>query len=203
MKGIRSALTFLCLSAATVLCFTAKVSANYGEPFNYYVPAPSKLLENVEKYHLNQGIDKVKQGKYEYAWSEFAFILHYFPNHPKALELVGDLSIQMEGTERAERYFETALRLFPNESETHALHGVFLHKLEKFEEAVNAYQKAIALNDKVIDYHYNLGLSYFALKDYNKANTQASIAYGKGYPLPGLQNKLEAVNAWSKPSKKS
>ena len=92
MKGIQRVLTILCLSAAIILCFTAKVSANYGEPFNYYVPAPSKILENVEKYHLNQGVDKVKQGKYEYAWSEFAFMLHYFPNHPKALEWLGELA---------------------------------------------------------------------------------------------------------------
>lgn len=203
MKGVRHIFAAGVISACVVLCYPAKVAANYGEPFNFYEPAPSKLLENVEKYHLNQGIDKVRQGKYEYAWSEFAFMLHYFPNHPKALELIGDLSIQMETPDQARRYFETAVRLYPNQAETHALFGVFLHRLGQYQQAIESYQRAIALNDKVIDYHYNLGLAYFAQKDYQNALEQATIAYNKGYPLPGLKDKLKAVDAWPTLSHKS
>lgn len=203
MKGIQRTTVNLCLIFSAMFGVNANVSANYGEPFNFYEPAPDKVLSNVEKYHLNQGIDKVKQGKYEYAWSEFAFMLHYFPNHPRALQLISDLSIQMESPERAERYFERAIRLYPQESETYALHGVFLHKLQRYEEAIEAYAKAIALNDKPVDYHYNLGLSYLAIKDYDNALQQAKIAYNKGYPLPGLKDKLKAVNVWQESKQKS
>lgn len=203
MKGVRQIVAASLVSAGILLCYPAQTMANYGEPFDFYVPAPSNLLENVEKYHLSQGIDKVKQGKYEFAWSEFAFMLHYFPNHPRALELIGDLSLQMETPERALRYFETAIRLFPEQAETHALFGVFLHKLGRYDEAVESYQRALAHNDKVVDYHYNLGLAYFALKDYKNALEQATIAYNKGYPLPGLKDKLKAVESWPTLSQKS
>lgn len=196
MRGICKLNVASCLSTCLLYFMTLNVYANYGEPFNYYLPAPSNILENVEKYHLSQGIDKFKQGKYEYAWSEFAFMLHYFPNHPKALKLIGELSIQMENPSRAERYYETALRLFPDESETHAVYGIFLHRLEKYTQATEAYQRAIALNDKAVDYHYNLGLAYYALNDFEKAHAQATIAYNKGYPLPGLKDKLKQANAW-------
>lgn len=203
MKGIHQTSAALCL-VASLFCFSTNSLANtYGEPFNFYEPAPNKILSNVEKYHLNQGIDKVKQGKYEYAWSEFAFMLHYFPNHPKALQLISDLSVQMENPARAERYFERAIRLYPNESETHALHGIFLHKLGRYQESVDAYKRAIALNDKPVDYHYNLGLAYYEMKDFKEALQQAEIAYNKGYPLPGLKDKLKAVDVWPKESKKS
>ena len=100
-------------------------------PFNYYVPAPDRLLENVEKYHLNKGIDMVKKGEYEFAWGEFAFMLHYFPNHPRALQLIGDLSIQMEQSDRALKYFDRAVRLYSKDAPTFAIYAVFLHRVGK------------------------------------------------------------------------
>ena len=202
MKGIHSLLKTLSILALVSLN-SSPLFANYGEPYNFYQPAPSNLLENVEKYHLNQGVEKVRQGKYEYAWSEFAFMLHYFPNHPKALQQAANLSIQMESPDRAERQFERAIRLYPNEAETHALYGIFLHNLKKYELAIEEYKKAIALNSHVIDYHYNLGLAYFALKDYQNARIEAEIAYNKGYPLPGLKDKLKSVRSTDESSSSS
>lgn len=195
MKGIHQPL--LACFLACFLIMPTPALANYGEPFNYYEPAPSKILSNVEKYHLEQGRDKVRQGKYEYAWSEFSFMLHYFPNHPVALQHIGELSMQMEDPARAERYFERALRLYPSEDETYALYGVFLHKTKRYEEAVEAYTKAIALNDKPVEYHYNLGLTYFEMELYNQALTEAQIAYNQGYPLLGLKNMLKDAKVWS------
>lgn len=173
-----------------------KAIGSQGEPYDYYVPAPDRLLENVEKYHLQQGIDKVKQGKFDYAWSEFAFMLHYFPNHPRALQLISDLSLQMEQTNRAIKYFDRALRLYPNNSATYALYGVFLHKLEKYELAIEQYTKALYLDNSSAEYYYNLGLAQFALQQYEQSNISAQKAYQKGYPLPALKEKLIAKGAW-------
>lgn len=172
------------------------VHASAGEPYNYYLPAPDRLLENVEKYHLQLGIDKFKKGQFEYAWSEFAFMLHYFPNHPQALQLVGDLAVQMEDENRAIQYFERAIKLYPQEAPTHALYGVFLHKIGQIESAIQRYQKAISIDAKPAEYHYNLGLAYFSQGAYEQSYTCAQNAYQRGYPLPALKDKLLAKGIW-------
>lgn len=177
--------------------------ANSGEPYNYYVPAPDKLLENVEKYHLQQGISKVKKGQFEYAWSEFAFMLHYFPNHPHALRLISDLAIQMEDTARPIKYFERAIKLYPNEAPTYALYGVFLHKNGKLEDAISYYKKAIQIDKKPAEFHYNLGLAYLEMNDLENAFLAAQTAYRLGYPLPALKEKLMAKGAWKSDADKT
>lgn len=174
----------------------AMTHASAGEPYNYYVPAPDRLLENVEKYHLQQGIDKIKKGQFEYAWSEFAFMLHYFPNHPLALQHISSLSRQIEKTPRAQKYFDRAIKLYPQESTTYALYGIFMHKIENYGEAITQYQQAIQLDGTPAEYHYNLGLSYLALEQYDNAYHCAQKAYDLGYPLSGLKNQLVAEGAW-------
>lgn len=180
----------------SLILFATSAVANAGEPYNYYVPAPDRLLENVEKYHLQLGIDKLRAGQYEYAWSEFAFMLHYFPNHPIALQYISEISMQTEQHEKAKRYFERAIKLYPQESATYALYGIFMHKIAAFELAISYYQQAIALDDTPAEYHYNLGLSYLALDQYEQANQAAQKAYHLGYPLLGLKNQLVAKGAW-------
>lgn len=179
-----------------MLLYASHLSAEAGEPYNYYYPAPDRLLENVEKYHLQQGIDKVKKGEFEYAWSEFAFMLHYFPNHPRALQLISDLSIQMEDSVRTVKYFERALKLYPKEAPTYALYGVFLHKVGQPEKAIEQYLHALKIDNKPAEYHYNLGLAYYALNQLDKAYDAAKNAYSRGYPLPGLKEKLVAKGVW-------
>ena len=44
--------------------------------------------------------------------------------------------------------------------------------------------------------HYNLGLLYVRKKDYDKARASADKAYGAGFPLPGLKNKLLEAGQW-------
>ncbi|MCS5709116.1 tetratricopeptide repeat protein [Candidatus Berkiella cookevillensis] len=179
-----------------MLLHTSYLSAGADEPHNYYFPAPDKLLENVEKYHLQPGIDKVKKGEFEYAWNEFAFILHYFPNHPQTLQLIGDLSLQMEDNARALKYFERALKLYPNEASTYALYGVFLHKAGQPEKAIEQYMHALKIDNQPAEYHYNLGLAYYAVHQFDKAYDAAQNAYRRGYPLPGLKDKLISKGVW-------
>ncbi len=198
MKGFQQLVWATSISMAIM---SSPAQAAYGEPFNYYEPAPDKILENVEKYHLGQGIEKARTGKYEYAWSEFAFMLHYFPNHPVALTQIGNLSIQMENPKRAEKYFDNAIRLFPHEANTYALQGVFLHNQGHFDKAIESYEKALKLNDTPLEFHYNLGLALFATEDYQASLEHAQKAYQHGYPLPGLKEKLKSVSVWKEPGR--
>lgn len=178
-----------------VLLYQSVSLAETNEPFNYYHPA-SGFLEEIEKNHLQKGIDKVKKGQFEFAWNEFAFLLHYFPNHPHALQIISDLSLQMEDKARAIKYFDRATKLYPQEAPTYALYGIFLTKIGQPQKAITLYQKAIEIDGKPAEYYYHLGLAYLAMHDYKNANLSAQKAYRLDYPLPGLKDKLLAEGAW-------
>jgi tetratricopeptide (TPR) repeat protein len=66
----------------------------------------------------------------------------------------------------------------------------------KTQDAVQKLEKAAELNSENGNVHYNLGLAYFTLKDYEKSLAHAQRAYALGFPLPGLRNKLEKAGKW-------
>lgn len=169
------------------------------EPHNYFGSHPPKLLENVEKFHLNQGIEKMRNGQIQYAKEEFEFILRYFPNHPRGLMLMGELAVKEKMPALAEQYFQRAIDLYPETAATYMVYAIFLQKIDNLDKAIKNYQKALKLAPGSTETHYNLGLAYFQKKDYEKANHHAQIAYEGGFPLPGLRKKLKSVNAWKTP----
>lgn len=193
--------TKIALLSLSILSSQLCLASSSG-PFNYFQSPPAELLANIEKFHLAQGIEKAKEGKFEYAWSEFAFLLHYFPNHAGALKLISDLSLQMKQTQRARKYFERALKLYPDEPITYSDYGNFLIKIAEFEEAITQYKRALAFDESNSYYHYQLGLAYFAIQNYALANRFAQNAYQHGMHESVLKEKLVSVNAW-KPTKRS
>lgn len=174
------------------------VSAEPHDPQDYYNPAPGarELLHNVEKYHLNQGITAMREGKSYSAWQHFDFILRYFPNHPRGLQLMNELTTQIKSPPKGQIYFDRALRLFPNTASNYAVYGIFLHKQGKLDLAIDQYKKAVELSPESASYNYNLGLAYFEKNQLPLSNESAQKAYALGYPLPGLRNKLTKAGAW-------
>lgn len=183
------------------LAFPLGLTANLSQHANYYLSKSSTVLINTERYHLQQALHKLNQQEFEYAWSELAFVLHYFPNHPQALALLSDLSIQTGQTARAKRYFERALQLFPEDAATYNLYGQLLMRDEKYADAVNQFKRALLFDNRSPEYHYQLSLAYLALQNYAQANKEAQLAQFKGHDITPLKNKLLSLDAW-KPTKK-
>lgn len=169
---------------------------------NYYDPNEKKeLLKNVNAYHLIQGTEKMfkGQGHYQYAYGDFAFMLHYFPNHPQALELMGQLSLLMNQPEIGEDYYKKAFELYPKsiKPQTYVDYGKFLYKAGKMRESNEACKTALSMNPNMTEAHYYIGLTYFASKDYKLANEHAQRAYAKGFKETELRDKLMSVKAWA------
>ncbi|WP_420796964.1 tetratricopeptide repeat protein [Ectothiorhodospira variabilis] len=51
--------------------------------------------------------------------------------------------------------------------------------------------KASELDSENPEAHYNMGLLFYRLSEYERALSHAKEAYSAGYPLPGLRNLLE------------
>lgn len=167
------------------------------ESYDFYARDwPRGLHENVHRYHLPQGREKLDRGSYRYAMNDANFILSRFPNDPEGLKLVMRIALDWPNNEGvAMPYFQKALDLYPQHGETWLIYGVYLHRMGEPAEAVEAYRSAIERNDSLADAHYNLGLALLKLGELDAANAAAQRAYELGHPMQGLRRKLEDAGA--------
>jgi tetratricopeptide (TPR) repeat protein len=170
--------------------------------YDYYAPrkenADITRLKNVEDYHLGPGQARVAKREYVYAQQEFEFILRYYPNHPVALNLLSDLCEKARVPScNADPWFEKAIKLNPEAAPTFLMHGLHLHRKRQLEEAVKAYRRAIELAPDSVNAHYNLGLAYVELKQYDLANQHAQKSYQLGAYPPGLRSQLQKAGKWN------
>ena len=188
-------------AAANVPPLRSKNSAEFAAHphWDYYLTSshPTGRLSSVESFHLKPAFDLLAQDKLEYAYDELVFILLWFPNHPKALDLMTQVATRAKQPQVAEKHFRDAFELYPNRAQTHMLYGNFLSKNGQRDKAIESYKRAIELDPNYAEGHYNLGLAYYHQKKYDLANTHAQTAYGYGYPLPGLERMLKEKKAWN------
>lgn len=85
----------------------------------------ASLLDNVERNHMVRQ-HKDRQGVAQFDIGDLKYTLWVFPNHPKALYLMGAIARNTNHPGLALPYFERALQLFPSYAYTRALYGEFL-----------------------------------------------------------------------------
>jgi tetratricopeptide (TPR) repeat protein len=123
-------------------------------------------------------------------------MLKYFPNHPQALDKLGEVGLALKRPDIADERFRAAIERYPQRDETYVVYGTFLHRLGRVDAAIAQYQKALEINPDSPFGNYNLGLAYVDRKNYSQANVHARKAYELGVAFPGLRKKLEAAGAW-------
>ncbi|MBL1275773.1 MAG: tetratricopeptide repeat protein [Ectothiorhodospiraceae bacterium] len=195
MRIFLLAIMFL-LPSALVLA-----AGKWNDPHDYYKSATRSsgdLLRNVEKFHLPQGLAKMNKKKYDRALEDFDFVLRYYPNHPKGLLFMSEVSRRMKKPEIAEKYFQKAFKMYPGYANTHSIYGIFLQKTDRMERAIEQYRKSLKLKPNASETHYNLGLALYKTGKQDGALLHAQKAYKLGYPLPGLRNKLVKAGIWKK-----
>ena len=165
---------------------------------DYYNPGTSTdekaIFENVHSYHLQPAYDALKRGNWKSAHDNFEFILNGFPNSPQALNGMSELCVNKWKSPQcdADSWFDKAIGRNPSIATTWVIYGIHLERKKLPREAVEKFEHALELNPDDINAHYNLGLAFFDLKEYDKANEQAQTSYALGAPLPGLRDKLDA-----------
>ena len=184
---------------SSFLTFGVAATAQEGN-HDYYAARSARdieLLTAVEKYHMQLGYDELSAKRYEAAFGDAKFMLHYFPNHPKALILLSEICNRWQSPDcNPDEWLEKAVSRNPAVAETHLLYGIYLHRTKRFDAAVKNYKQALETDPMSLNAHYNLGLAYVDLKQYELANQHAQKSYALGAPFPGLREKLKRVGAW-------
>lgn len=189
------------------------LSANYcGEirgrhfgPYDYRLRADFDL-NIVEQAHFTPEVEAGLRGNSGYLGGDLHYTLLAVPNHVRALAAMAkvglrDKQMQLQGAKYpVECYFDRAIRFTPDDGSVRAAYGNYLSALGRTSDALNAFSEAVRLQPDDPTINYNAGLIYLKSKDYDKALFHAQKAYQRGFPLPGLKSKLEALGKWKDPA---
>lgn len=171
-----------------------------GGPNDYYDSSKrvQEVVRSVNALHLDKAISNYNNNKIHLACMELEFTLRWFPNHPRGLQFAAELFSKhaCPGGKNADDYFNAALDYRPNDGIIHALYGIYLHKTGSLNKALKQYESALTLIPDAADLHYNMGLLFIEMKNYDDALKHAQKAYEIGHPLPGLKNKLVKLKVW-------
>lgn len=191
-------------AAAEGLCGSLK---NHYGPYDYTNPIhKEKYLPIVDTHHFTSEVESLKGRVSTALWDDLDYTLRAFPNHHRALYAMARYQLIVHRPPNAqyrtaECYFERALEFKPDDAMVYLIYGAYLHRAGELQKALEKYQAAIKLHLDSAELDYNIGLLYVDLKQWELANKYAASAYQKGYPLPGLKDKLAALGKWQVPAK--
>ena len=170
-------------------------------PFDYRRAPP--ILATVEHYHFNADVEQLVKGETgSSVAADIVFVLHHFPNHPRALAALARLAKKTKserppGADLAVScFFLLAIDFVPDDPKVREIYGLHLWNFGKRDAALAQLKEAEKLGATDANTAYNLGLIYYEKKDYENALQYAKKAYAQGFPLPGLKTMLKRVGKW-------
>jgi len=162
-------------------------------------------LQVVEQFHFTPSVEGLVRGASGPLGADISYTLEHFPNHHRALASLTKLALRDKNRKpngaryTVDCFYDRALRYTPKDARVRSLYGSYLLALGQADAALEQLEKAAELEPDNPTAHYNLGLLYLRKKDYDKARASAEKAYGMGFPLDGLKNKLIAAGQWKQP----
>jgi len=192
-------LSVFCFLLLLLPAVSASAADDGPEQYNYFQQSsyPPRLLKDVEGYHLESARKAVQRHNWTEAENNIDFILGRFPNHPEALRLAAEYGATAEKAHWAIQRLQKAIRLYPKTPSGYVAYGYLEHRRGNLSAAVEHYRAALERSPNNPEVHYNLGLALFSSGQPEAANRHAQVAYDRGFPLPGLRQKLREKGAWN------
>lgn len=172
----------------------------YG-PFDYR--SDKSKLGIVERFHFTPSVETLRAGNTStFVGADLDYTLRAFPNHHRALMSMMNLGVR-EKVEKprgaqfsVECYMQRAEVFRPTDGMVKTIYGLYLLKAGRTQDAIGKLEAARGLDERDYNVHYNLGLAYVELGNYEQALASAHRAYAAGFPLPGLRDKLKRAGKW-------
>lgn len=217
---------WLCaLTLGLAFCASAKAQtgasicgdlANHFGPFDYRQHAGSQDFKTntnnplylVHSAHFRPEMEALShggQGPKSDVGPELDYTLRAFPNHHRALDAMVRLSDRLKmDPPRGARYnvecwFDRAIRFRPDDTIVRMIYATYLGKKKRVPDALSQLEIAAAAAKDNPFTRYNIGLIYFDLNEFDRALTEAHIAYGLGMQRTELRDKLTSSGHWREP----
>ncbi|WP_438863384.1 tetratricopeptide repeat protein [Neptunicella sp.] len=183
---------------------------DYFDPANHALGAGGRKKENsvtiVTNYHFTNDIKILKKGRTSIQLAgDLDYTLRAIPNNVDALDTASRFENKRSTSEyyakkqkalpyTADCYFQRAISIFGGKQpELWMVWAIHKHRQGEYPKALEYYQESIKQGMEGAELEYNMGLTYFKLKDYENAQKRAASAYKMGFQLPGLKNMLNEV----------
>ena len=110
-------------------------------------PDTKHLLNLVDEYHTNKAMASLAKGTgVGYAIEDLKYTLDTFPNHPRALMLMGMAAKLASTPSLPLPYYEKAVRLFPQYAMTYAQYGNYQVEVGLVEQGIETLKRAIEID---------------------------------------------------------
>lgn len=133
------------------------------------------------------------------------YTLRAIPNHPGALLAMIRLGVK-EKTDlpkgvhyTVECWLERAIRFRSDDSVVRMIYATYLSERQRKPEAMKQLEAVEGLAKDNPFTHYNLGMIYADMKEYERALKQAHLAMELGFRQTALRDKLKAAGQWQEP----
>lgn len=169
-------------------------------PYDYR--SDKSLLRNVESNHFNANVRALVKGQSATLAADLDYLLRAYPNHPGGLDAMARYGRKLKSERpggaqyKVLCYFDRAIRLAPDDPKVRIIYSQHLWLTGQKQEGLAQIEKAVELGASDANTFYNAGLMNFDLGQRDKALEYARRAYGLGFPLPGLKEKLQEAGMW-------
>jgi len=177
---------------------------NHYGPYDYRLERDGRL-HIVERFHFSPEVEALIHGDSGYIGADLDYVLMTSPNHHRALLATVRYGERLKTTQppamkySIDCYFDRAIRFQPDDTVVREMFAQYLGKGGHIKEAKDQLEAASNYAKDNALSHYNIGLIYFELKDYDHALAQAQMASVEGYPRPELREMLKGVGKWQDP----
>lgn len=116
----------------------------------------ARLIPIVENGHLGPKTNprgfwpQYQGGRHHLAFLELKYVLWVFPNHPRALHLLGMLARETNQKSVPIAFYEKALRLFPQRAYTRAQYGAYLVEVGETTQGILHLEEALKMDPSML-----------------------------------------------------
>ena len=134
------------------------------------------------------------------------YTLRAIPNNHRALLAMMRLGEKEKTPQPAgsrysvECWLERAALFRPDDSIVRMIYSTYLNSKGRIPEAIRQLEIASSYAKDNGFTHYNIGLHYFDMKNYDRALVEAHKAIELGFPQPVLRDRLKSVGKWVEPA---
>lgn len=189
----------------------APAPAGCGQPYNVYGPFDYRTASHHQKHmvehaHFTRGVETLSRGATGPFGHDIGYTLAVFPNHPRAIHSMERLAekLKADPPPRAdmtiECYYARGMSFAPDDLVFRMLYVSFLTRNNRLDDARRFLEFVVERAGDNPLTHFNAGLLYFDMKDYDKALAQAHRAMDMGVQRIELRDRLTSVGRWKDPA---
>lgn len=189
---------------------SAPSPAGCGETHNTYGPFDYRTAQASQRYivenaHFTHGVETLTRGATGAFGHDIGYTLAVFPNHHRAILSMERLAEReksdtpKEADMTIECYYARGMAFVPDDLVFRMFYVSYLTRRNRLDDAHKFLDYVVSQAGESPMTHFNAGLLYFDMKDYDKALEQAHHAQALGMTRPDLRKLLTSVGRWKEP----